>query len=406
MLRVGVSWGSLVVVVVSLASCSGSRQSSAGGGSGGEAPELGSAGDSGAGALPELPVAEGTCGVSRSIPVLAGSLRIGHFTRTSWGFVADTSGDLGTQPAWLLVSADGAQQRTVQLAWNGTQRVLAGLPFAGSFQQLTPVFLIPLDAPGYDTRLQSSALTVPGAAAEDIGYYFNRGTTSFSSASSFDGQRGLFVSAHPVTEPPHAVLLDSSGARVGDEVVLDQDVVTCLAATPTAHAAAFSFMDSSGAAPVLQVVALGADGATSQVTVPAPSDRCPVVQSDGDALLATALVGGKVQAYSFAPGAAPVSPFFSSPPLISDLDNVGDPPTWAARSRDGGLSLYVTRDGKGQIAQVTASGAVSWLATDLPLGQVIPSAAGELFLDISAFDPTTGATAHRIDQITCNGVGF
>src|SRR5882724_1220903 len=131
MLKFGVSWGSLVVVV-SLASCSGSHQSSVSGGAAGEGAELGSAGDSGAGASAELPVAEGTCAVSRSITLAVDPLRVDRFTRTSWGFVAGSTRDLGIQPDWHLLSTDAAQQRTVQLAWSGPASVLVDLPFAPS----------------------------------------------------------------------------------------------------------------------------------------------------------------------------------------------------------------------------------------------------------------------------------
>ena len=397
-----VAWAAAgAAAAASALSCGGSSGSSGGTGGGGvppardEHPEL----------VRTFDVAPGTCGVSRDIALLKGDAAGLRVVRAPGGFVAVDANPALDAPGFLSLSRDGVRQRSTTAVWNQSEAIVAALPFAESVDTLHPVLLTAVSPIGHETRLHAWPLDAPGTSHE-LGAYFQRGTTVSAWASSLDGKRGFFAAEHAVTLPPHAVLFDATGVRSGDELVFEDGSVACFGATPTAAAAVLSIV-YAGTPSSMRIVELGADGAVmTNVSLPLSSSTfspCPLVQAGGPApgtVLAAAPVDGALQIYAIAAGAA--TPQIDVPPALAD---VGAIPRWLSRLADGSFVLLVPKEGRHRLVQVAATGAVAAIPADLPAGDVIPGAPGELFIDVFA-PGDTGAWVHRIVEVTCNGVGF
>jgi hypothetical protein len=349
-------------------------------------------------------VAPGTCGVSREITLAADGFEIDRVVRSAAGFAAPGRDPASAELRWLSVSVDGSRQRLRTSAGYDATNVVVALPFSESADVIHPVAVTAArDQPNYLVPLHAQPLDPPGSERE-IGAYFARGTTSFASASSLDGKRGLFAAEHPVTFPPHVVLFDATGAISGSELVLDNGNVTCLAATPTASSAAVGVVYTD-ASPTARILELGADGSVVvNASVPSSVLHCPFVQSGGrspgSVLVVTAAADDTLQIYVFPEGVATAQ--ISAPPSLGAL---GSMPRWLARLDDGSFALLVPKDGRFRLARLTPAGDVTWIPADLPGADVIPGAPGELFLHVSDAGQT-GPRTHRIAQVTCNGVGF
>ena len=390
----------VLVACASIVACSDS-QPSPGAGSGGAAGDTGqgAAGQGEAGSTSDLhpeqvetfTVAPGKCGLSRRITPLHTDFSPDVFVRQGSAFSVSAR-DALTGPSWLSVSADGASQRLCSFPWLGTERVLAALPFSTAFASFEPVLVTTVTES--QTRLHTWSLDANGSSPQDVGAYFFRGTTAIATADSFDGRRSLFAASHPSALTPHAVLLDSTGSRLGDEIALDQDLVDCMVATSTAHSAALSFVDRTLSPEVFRVFELDAAGSiVRQFELPYESTRCPLLQSSESGLLAAVPLENGVQVYALEQEATPL--------WAAPRDLGPNPPLWLHRAEDGSVSLLLFNSGALELVKVEPSGTQTVLASGLPVGNVIPSPAGELFMHGLNLD-VSNPRVDTIDEITCN----
>jgi hypothetical protein len=349
--------------------------------------------------LETFDVIPGTCGVSRSVSLLKTALEIDRIDRSPVGFVASGHKGVSGEPGWLSLSLDGLSQRALFSDWTAAgATMLARFSFTESLQQLHPM-LLTAPGPGSETRLNAWPLDDPGTEL-DVGEHFLRGTTSMAIATSRDGKRAVFVAQHPVTFAPHVLPLDRHGAEASGQFALDDGTVTCLMAAPSEDSFAVGVLYSAPT-PLLKVVAPGYDSGSASVALSPSAPSCPLLQFD-EQLLVAAAVDGAVQVFAFSSGA--LMPMLSHPPRLADLG--GQTPFWITRGTDGGWVFLLHQEGKSRLASVSSDGAVvSWIAGDLPWGDVIAGAPRELFMNVDDPDQT-GTYRRRIVQVTCNGTGF
>lgn len=367
-----------------------------------EAGAAGQAGviDAGAGGIPgviELGEAgsdASACRVVRRYPSIGAVTEI---QRYDWGFSARTSSDDGT-PEWLLIENDGTRHsKPVALAHVGF-RLWATLLLAPSAEQFSPIALSAgTGGPGYEQPLISRPLAALDGPGQQVGTIFDRGTLRVSSAVSFDGQRGLFVASHNQLFGPRAVLLDASGARIGEEHVYETDGELC-DAVPTAHAGAFAFLtrDTAGA-DVMRIIELDGDGAVlRQVDLPSKTCRRLRAMNGGLAALEPGIgVSAQIYELDAEPRALFTQPFAGS---------FTEAPDFVDRSSDGIVSMIGQRGDEWHLALVDANGQGSELDAELPRGKRIPGPpGGELYFDVPGSD---AIPERHIDVVQCTGPGF